>query len=167
VTDHAVIEVPTVRTDNRMQWVLLVVLVLNLLVTAARMSLPVALGAGALAVAGVITAVVLHFRTSKGRPPVRVTPGYLQLPDSETSTVEIDWADIAGFRIRRRQLLPHLEVEPVDPARLRPAPDPWQRAAGTRGDRYRLSVALGGDAASRARLRAELAARTRPGAGPA
>jgi hypothetical protein len=157
-----VVEVPTIRTDSRTQWVLLTALVVNLVLNGRGLPLPVRVGAWVLAAVAVVLTVEATRRTSKNRPPVRTTPAALQLPNADGSTVEIDWADIAGFTLRHRHLLPQLTVTPTDPERVRPAPNPWQRAAATHGDGYQLRVALGGDRAARARLREELTARIRP-----
>ena len=144
-----------------MQWVLLAVLVPDLLLNGSRFPVPVRAGIWALTAALVVAAVWAYRRTSRQRPPVRATSAGLRLPDADGKPVEIDWGDIAGFTFTRRQLLPHLLVTPTDPGRLRPAPNAWQIAAATRGDGYRIRVALGGDRATRDRLRAELSSRVR------
>jgi hypothetical protein len=159
--DSCVLEVPTVRPDTQTQWIALAVLLLDVLVITRHGSLLFQVGAWTLAAAGVVAVVAVTSLTSKRWPAVRLTAVALQLPAGEKSTVTIDWADITAFSINHRGLVPHLVVEPADPDLVRPAPDRWQRAAGTRGDRYRLSVALGGDHAARKRLRAELTARIR------
>jgi cbb3-type cytochrome oxidase subunit 3 len=150
-------EVPTLRTDTRTQRVLLAFLVPDLVLNGLRLPLPVRIGLWALAAAFLVVTVWAYRRTSRGRPPVRATAVGLQLPDDEGNTVAIAWSDIAGFRFTRRCLLPQLLVEPVGPDRVRPSPNPWQRAAATQRDGYRLRVSLGGDRAARAGLRAEMA----------
>jgi hypothetical protein len=157
--DAAVLEVPTIRTGSRTQWIALVFWPLDLLILSRHLSWPLLVPILALMVTGIAAAVFFMRRTAKRRPAVRVTPAHLRLPVGEESTVEVDWSDIARFSIGRRRWPPYLEVEPVDPDRVRPAPNRWELAAGTRGDRYRLRVELGGDRAIRARLQAELAAR--------
>jgi hypothetical protein len=160
--DPASVEVPTIRTDTRTQQVLLAVLVPDLLLNGYRLPFPLRVGVWVLGAAVVVATIWTIRRTSKRRPPVRVTSAGLQLPDGDGKTVEIDWPDIAGFTFNRRRLVPQLLVEPTDPERVKPAPNPWQRAAATRRDGYRLRVSLGGDRAARARLREELTRRRRP-----
>lgn len=157
--DAAVLEVPTIPAGSRTQWILLAGLLFDLLIIGRNLPGPFLVVFWALIVAAVVVAVLAARRGSKRRPAVRVTPGYLQIPIGESSTVDVDWPDIATFAISRRRLVPHLMVEPVDPDRVRPAPSRWDRVAATRKDHYQLRVALGGDRATRAALRAELTAR--------
>ncbi|MEV0902685.1 hypothetical protein [Actinoplanes sp. NPDC049802] len=154
------LEVPTLRADARMQWVLIGVCVVNMLILARDRPAPVVVGVVILAGASVLAVVLAMRHTSRRQPPVRVTTEYLELPDGADSTVRIAWPDIATCTIARRQFLPHLLVEVPDPDRIRPAPNRWQRAAATRDGRYRLAVALGGSRAIRNRLRAEVTGRT-------
>jgi hypothetical protein len=160
MTERAVLEVPTLRADARLHPLLLGVVVLNLLQLLNDLSLPVMAGLWTLMVAGVLIGLVRARRAARQRPRVQVTADRLRIPLDDGTTVDVDWADVAAARVARRWLIPHLVVEPVDPDRMLPAPDRWQRAALTRRGRYRLEVALGGGRAARTRLKAELTART-------
>jgi hypothetical protein len=155
-----VLEVPTVRADLRTTWVLAAFLVGDVAVIGRHLPWPIWASVTLLTAAVLVGAGVWTLRRSaKQRPPVRVTPDGLELPGAEGQPVAIDWPDITSVAFVRRGFLPHLEVRPSDPDRVRPSPNRWQRAAASPRGGYRLSVALGGTRAARADLRAALSAR--------